>query len=45
VLHGKVDGAFETRVARVHHFLGEAIERLLDIEIVVRIVQIVVSEP
>ena len=45
MLHGEVHGAFQTLVARVDYLPGEAIQSLLDIQIVVGIVQIVVSKP
>lgn len=45
VLHGEVHGALETLVTRVHYLSGQTFQSLLDIQIVVGIVQIVVSKP
>jgi hypothetical protein len=45
VLHGEVHGALETLVARVHNLPGQAIQSLLNIQILVRVEQIVVSKP
>lgn len=45
VLHGEVHSAFETLVTRVHYLSGQTIQSLLDVQIVVGIVQIVVSKP
>lgn len=45
VLHGEVHGALETLVTRVHNLPGQPIQSLLDIQIVVGVVQIVVSKP
>ena len=45
MLHGEVHGALEALVARVHDLPRQPIQRLLHVQIVVRVVQIVVSQP
>lgn len=45
MLHGEVHGALETLVTGVNDLTWQPIERFLDVQIVVGIVQIVVAEP
>jgi len=45
VLHGEVHGPLQALVARVHHLPRQARQRLLDVQVVVRVVQVVVPEP
>ena len=45
VLHGKVHGALETLVASINDFPRQPIQSLLYIQIVIGIVEIIVSEP
>jgi hypothetical protein len=44
VLHGEVHGALEALDAGVDHLPGQPRERLLDVQIEVRVVQIVVPQ-
>ena len=45
VLHGEVHGALETLVTSVHNLPRQTTQSLLYVQIVVGIVQIVVSKP
>jgi hypothetical protein len=45
VLHGEVHGALEARVAGVHHLPRQPRQRLPDVQVVVRVVQVIVPEP
>lgn len=45
VLHGEINGALKPLGPRIDDLAGETIERLLDVQILHRIVQIVISEP
>lgn len=45
VLHGEVHGAQETLMAGVDNLSGKPIQSLLHVQIVVGVVQIVVSKP
>jgi hypothetical protein len=44
VLHGEVHGALEALDAGINHLPGQPRERLLDVQIEVRVVQIVVPQ-
>jgi len=45
VLHGEVHGPLQALVAGVHHLPRQPRQRLLDVQVVVRVVQVVVPEP
>lgn len=45
MLHGEVHGALEALVAGVDNLPGQPPERLLDVQLKVRVVQIVVPQP
>ena len=45
MLHGEVHGALEALVAGVDHLPREPRQRLLDVQVVVRVVQVVVPKP
>jgi len=45
VLHGEIHGALEPLIPRIHDLAGEAGKRLLDVQILHRIVQIVETKP
>lgn len=45
MLHGEVHGPLQPLVTGVHHLPRQPRQRLLDVQVVVRVVQVVVSEP
>lgn len=45
VLHGEVHGPLQALVAGVHHLPRQPRQRLLDVQVMVRVVQVVVPEP
>lgn len=45
VLHGEVHGPLQALVAGVHHLSRQPRQRLLDVQVMVRVVQVVVPEP
>ena len=45
MLHGEVHGPLQALVAGVHHLPRQPRQRLLDVQVVVRVVQVVVPEP
>jgi len=45
VLHGEVHGPLEALVAGVHHLPRQPRQRLLDVQVMVRVIQVVVPEP